>query len=206
MKTKWITSILFFYILVGCTKSQSKMEFFIKLNNEKLSKSLAVFNDSLLTFFPTELDTTDCIDGLSVNSSYKDNPQEVKYISIYKEYNEKDKVRLKEFIRQSEIYEFSDPCLFFIRRDYNVYGFNRNRNGRDKCKKFVPIPYPDLFGTDEFPDDTEFYIYQAVPGLFYDYKPSYLRYYLPEEWKNGLSRGFAISEKKNKILYWVVIW
>lgn len=34
----------------------------------------------------------------------------------------------------------------------------------------------------------------------------YMRYYLPEDWKNGMSRGIAVSEKEKNIYYWLIMW
>lgn len=57
------------------------------------------------------------------------------------------------------------------------------------------------------PEDLKVYVIEAVPG---DYFVSNIlktkRYSKLGIWKNGYSRGVAISEKEKSITYWLVIW
>ncbi len=51
-----------------------------------------------------------------------------------------------------------------------------------------------------------FFVISSSPGNFL--KKDYLTdgKGLPEEWKNGYSRGIAINEKDNELIYWLEIW
>jgi hypothetical protein len=42
-----------------------------------------------------------------------------------------------------------------------------------------------------------------MPDKFLSDKSHYL---LPKEWKHGYSKGVALNDKKNRIIYWMILW
>jgi len=100
----------------------------------------------------------------------------------------------------------------------------------EKCNKWFenkyPIPYFEYFDfnlgdnnkVEEIdgethhnfiyiiPSDLEVYVLEAEAGNFwkvdcYEKRPEELK-----EWKNGYSKGIAISKKESIIMYWTIVW
>lgn len=100
----------------------------------------------------------------------------------------------------------------------------------EKCHKFFnkkyPIPYFESYNfklggeyiekvvdgktvgeyTYSIPSDLEVYVIEAEPGNFWKEKCPEPRPESLKEWKNGYSKGIAISKKEKLIVYWVIIW
>lgn len=53
-------------------------------------------------------------------------------------------------------------------------------------------------------DNFVIYVLDSEPGNYR--KELEPLYYMPEEWKNGYSRGVCINKKIGVIIYWVIIW
>lgn len=57
------------------------------------------------------------------------------------------------------------------------------------------------------PEDLKVYVIESVSGdYFANEVERSTRYSLLEKWKNGYSRGIAISEKYNIVLFWLIVW
>lgn len=90
----------------------------------------------------------------------------------------------------------------------------------DKNKDYVPVPnfYRLNYDTDTFASDRDplnnklpegytIYVVDAYPGVFIKEEWLTQGKGLPKEWKNGYSRGYAISKDKSKnIVYWLIVW
>ena len=80
--------------------------------------------------------------------------------------------------------------------------FKRNyRNNNNN----IAIPF---FNNDDIDNIRDFKIYliAAESGTYLrEYLPNN-KNLLPKNWQHGYSKGFAISEKENIIVYWVMIW
>lgn len=89
----------------------------------------------------------------------------------------------------------------------------RKRIGNDSSLN--PLPnFPEIFEpglkivkfTDLDMNDFDFFIINASPGRFLEEKYLTEGKGLPEQWKNGYSRGFAINEKDRELIYWYEVW
>lgn len=75
----------------------------------------------------------------------------------------------------------------------------------------LPIP---LFEIDGFKGDTQYgltddfivYVMGAEPGRYMEDKYLHDCECLPENWKHGYSKGVALSDKRQVIIYWVAVW
>ena len=100
----------------------------------------------------------------------------------------------------------------------------------DKCNKWyenrIPIPYFESYnfelGTKEIkkevggethykyiysiPSDLKVYVIQAESGNFWKESCNEKRPEKLKEWKNGYSKGVAISQKENIVVYWSMLW
>jgi len=76
---------------------------------------------------------------------------------------------------------------------------------KEQIKKEVDgeMYYLDIF---DVPSDLQVYVIEAEAGKFWkedckEWRPKALK-----EWQNGYSKGIAMSEKENIIVYWAMIW
>lgn len=61
---------------------------------------------------------------------------------------------------------------------------------------------PSVIDINQF----DIYIIEAIPGLFLDKENLSNGQCMPSDWKNGFSRGVAINETNNNVIYWLEIW
>lgn len=52
----------------------------------------------------------------------------------------------------------------------------------------------------------DLYIIEAKKGKFLAENNLSFGYGLPEEWRNGYTRGVAVNEDKGIVIYWLEIW
>jgi|WetSurMetagenome_2_1015567.scaffolds.fasta_scaffold28972_3 hypothetical protein len=110
----------------------------------------------------------------------------------------------------------SDSCLLIIQRfgmnekeKYSVYTDSLFM----RCKCFS-YPIPDFTILNKcmnknfylLPDDFTLYVIDAKPGIFMDSLCLSKGLGLPKEWKNGYSKGIAVSKKRSAIIYWLDVW
>lgn len=75
----------------------------------------------------------------------------------------------------------------------------------------LPVP---LFEIDEYKgktmsgltDDFKLYVLDARPGKYIDEKNLQKCECLPEKWKHGYTKGVALSDEKQVVIYWVTVW
>jgi len=194
MRSVLIIFIAFIPFFIGACQNNVKSKYkesFILSDYAKWKKQ---FPDSLITHFPNDLGK----DWISYGSSCKNSPKSMLYLTLLKKLSEEDKIILKNRISTP------DSCLIKIYLNRNTYGFNRK--GLGKCSTFIPIPDYDLINDgNKSPSDTKYYVLETSKRIFINHD-LYLRYYLPKEWKNGMSRGVGVSEKENIIFYWLIMW
>lgn len=82
-----------------------------------------------------------------------------------------------------------------------------------KCiGNMFPIPnfidYPKVSPTDTFALGNSFtiYILEAKPGIHFDKYDLRPFDHMPNKWKNGYSKGMALSETQRTVIYWGLIW
>lgn len=56
------------------------------------------------------------------------------------------------------------------------------------------------------PDDLIVYVVESKNGNFWKVNNSEPRPVLPQKWKHGFSRGYAISSTLNMVCYWMMAW
>jgi hypothetical protein len=127
----------------------------------------------------------------------------------------------EDFERKSiSVYGANDSCLFvvnrFVSRDnyYNVKPSAEEMEHIDlECYKgLFPVPnfWHNKFTTNEtncrLPADFKIYVIKSKAGKYLDDRYLTEGWFMPKEWKNGYSKGVAISEDRNIIIYWLTIW
>lgn len=100
----------------------------------------------------------------------------------------------------------------------------------EKCNKLItnklPIPYFESYNSGKgekvvekivngesyfdykytVPDDLQVFVIQAEAGDFWTVDCNEKRPESLKEWQHGYSKGFAISEKEDMLIYWTMIW
>jgi hypothetical protein len=150
------------------------------------------FPDSLVKHFPAVYPE----DVVLLNTSARNVPQTIKYFVLTRKVDdlELDSFNNLEFI--------SDSCLFPIHLRRNEYGFNYH--AYPGCKELFPIPSEEIMSTSSNPD-IRYCVIESNNKLIYQHD-KYMRHYLPNEWKNGVSRGIGVSYAEKTVFYWLVLW
>ncbi len=188
-------TILTLFLFYSCSDSQENI---YKLELQKMNKNYTLwkseFPDSLTAHFPEQMDTN----FISYGSSYRNTPKEILYLSLEKRITEKEKEKFKNLTPAK------DSCIIRIYANKYTYGFDKR--GLGNCISYIPVPDLKLVSVlNPVPDDYKYYLIELSHQTFINHK-MYFRNYLPDEWKNGMSRGIGISEKENIILYWLIMW
>jgi hypothetical protein len=93
-----------------------------------------------------------------------------------------------------------------------VTDIDTNKIEKDCYKSLKPIPNfidvknPVLKSDIKLNSSYTIFVIESKPGKYfseYDLKPSPQ---MPKNWKNGYSKGIAISEKENTVIYWANVW
>lgn len=64
----------------------------------------------------------------------------------------------------------------------------------------------DSNSSTNLPDDYLVYVIEAEKGVHWDDKHHEENWFMPEEWKDGFSRGIALNDNSNIVIFWVVVW
>ena len=137
-------------------------------------------------------------------------------------YNNIEIKQLKEIFSEKSIsvYNSSDYDLITIKDKGSMRWGKQKKIYYDSIvinnQHYFPIPYfsghRDIFGVDSIYSNTPsglskdftIYVIDAKPGVYLDgISPVD---YLPKGWEVGYSKGVCISEKKNTVIYWFVVW
>lgn len=114
------------------------------------------------------------------------------------------------------IYNPDDSCLLIIRR----FGLNYKEKYQSYSDSLLTVcnrlslPIPNFEYLNQsfnivsylLPDDFTLYVIDAEPGVFIDTTCLSQGLGLPEYWKNGFSKGIAVSKKREAIVYWLDVW
>jgi len=118
------------------------------------------------------------------------------------------------------IYNANDTCLLIVNRfatEGNYYDVSPSKTelelvDKNCYSKLFPIPnfwHNDLTTEETYcklPPDFRLYVIDAKSGKYFDEKYLTDGRYMPQEWKNGYSKGVAVSKKRNIAIYWLNIW
>lgn len=145
------------------------------------------------------------------------------------EYVPEVQTRLNEVlvnINPKEVYEADDLNLVTIKMtgdiERGIVSKNFYKSLTINNKIYYPIPYftfvefngmiekitdLDVFSTETSSgllDDFQIYILESESGIFWEGLTPLD--YMPEGWKNGISKGIAVNKKKNIFVTWFIVW
>ncbi len=205
----------FIILLQGCKHSIE-----IKRANDKYQKEvLSLFNEDYLEHFPKRIeylpiqyviDTTNYYDHprLILISSYPNDVIDtmVNYFSAIAlakyNANQKDLLIVNRFTRKDNWSTKRKASNLKIKH----YIEESNFNGKYPIPNFWDIDISANRNECMLPSDFSIVVLEAKAGIFFSQKYHTKGKYMPEGWKNGFSRGVAISKKRGIIVYWLIIW
>ena len=223
MKKLIVVCFLLMY-LTSC--SQNKKDVRQLFENDYKFK-LGIFGSKLTNFFPKTLpDGVRNISATYLNDKLVKGCFGVGYIFLAAYYpNEEFNANKHKFDSISKaIYNPTDTTLILvfsytdkIEIEGKIYDNGEDPERRLLAKKNVttstslPIPLfePDIYkGKAPYglSEDFNMYVFDAKLGKFI--KEEYLQECdcLPEKWKHGYSKGVALSEKQQIVIYWTIVW
>ena len=178
---------------------------------------------NIFSHFPKPTGDPIAFSGVKVLSSSKKTSGYLYQFSSFDDDNKNiDKVRKDSYIFKTK-YDSQDNIII------DLYGFKYDRKSdynmwhKDKypVPKFEEVDF--LLGTefemseDEkgnvrtvsnyvVPSDLEVVVVDSKSGYFWKASLDNKRPETLREWKHGYSRGYAVSEKYKKIVYWTIVW
>lgn len=210
--------VLFLLLLLlpkmSCDNPGNYRKEYLKNVDKKYQEIKTNFSD-LIEHFPAKLDTNylydrwtiDPMEEFSLELGYKFSAD--KYETLFHMYEN----RISE-------YNTTDTCLLILNR-YNtkdnyqyikLSDIDTNLISRDCYFGLFPIPNfsTSIFYSEEtdchLPPDFNIIVLDSKPGEFLEIEKLTKGIFMPVEWKNGFSRGVAISKMKQVIIYWTIIW
>lgn len=213
MKTIHIVKLLITItiLLVFCTCNFStKTSDIVKAKNEKYYNSLNRFNKNMINHFPDKVNEESHL--------YERFSPKVGEVGIHLMTFFETTPMIDHILAQ---YMPNDDSLLVINRFANKqnYGYNISISTKDsiqiekECflgKYPVPNFWSNIYSTDsttcKLPNDFTLYVLDAKPGKFIDISMLTDGRSMPKKWKNGFSKGIAISEERKIAIYWLVVW
>jgi hypothetical protein len=185
------------------------------------SESKKYFQKDLLEHFP--LDTAKKIlKVISFEGRYPDSIcKSGKSMDLCVLYSHQEIIKIKQIIevKAKEKIHFGDTCQLVICKFNNFY----DKKSYDSLTNYLTIhcklessPIPtfiddfkilkDWLGKKNVNEDLTVYILDSKQGEFLEKQYLTEGLGLSHSWKNGYSRGTALSEKNNYVIYWVNVW
>lgn len=217
MENLKILSIIIMLILTSCKNEANK------LNNSKANQRYIDFkkdfDSSFVRHFPESILSERSFFTSKMNISKNDvgfylYEYDVEESSIYKIMSENQKRAIAKYNSQ-------DSILFIVNRYETIqtYKYREAVSIEDSIYlidnfflNFYPIPnFIDYENAKKskgiwIPKGYKIYVLEAKPGVSYKEFELLPNPQMPENWKNGFSRGIAINEKEKTVIYWGVIW
>jgi hypothetical protein len=188
-------------------------------SNEKYIKSKNEFDSKLTEFFPQKL--------LYLPRNTINNKDISKNDVCFILYEYKvDKNAIDSVIKNVQNkyiakYSSEDTCLLIVNRFETLETLKNmeeviitdsTKVNQDCYKKLYPIPnfidynFPRKNNDLKLEGNFDIYVLEAKSGNYFkkfDLQPNPQ---MPEEWKNGYSKGIAINKQKGTVIYWGIIW
>lgn len=112
-------------------------------------------------------------------------------------------------------YNWNDSCLFIIHRNETIDPFDDEQvdtiNKQECLRNKLPIPNfvnlsrPNSKHGISMDSTFNVFVLESKAGNYSTYKMAPLAF-MPNKWKNGFSRGIAISNERAVVIYWLIIW
>lgn len=178
---------------------------------------------NIFEHFPESTDTPSLFRGVKMLPTSNDIFGYLYQYSTFEKDNKNIEIIRKDSFVYKTQYKSSDNIVF------NSYGFrdNDNLSFNHWYKDKYPMPsfedmnfslgmvFEEVLKSNGkidkesqyvIPLDLEVIVLDAKPGYYWKIKSDNKRPDSLKEWQHGYSRGYAISEKYKKIVYWTIVW
>jgi len=208
-------------VCIGCSANtnndRSTNSKLLKDLNEKFFNTKSFFGKELVNHFPKRITE----ENITFTENLSPEMGNLEFILI----NKMENTQILELIttlkkKSITIYNACDSCLLvvnrFARKD-NFYDIKLTESDsklvdRDCYSSLFPVPnfWHNDYTTDStecrLPRDFNIYVLEAKSGKHFDDKYLTDGRFMPEKWRNGYSKGVAVSEKRNVVIYWLLVW
>lgn len=216
---RYCVLIILLVIHTGCNSNRNKLvnDKILSDLNAKYSEAKAFFGKDFVNHFPKNISK----DNITFNEGFSPELGNLELILIDHLVNNSSTSIIAEFKKKSiAIYEANDSCLLIVNRFAtrdNYYNIELSAADKlminNKCSSdHYPVPnfWHNDFTTEKtqckLPSDFRLFVLEAKSGKYFDEDKLTDGRFMPRKWKNGYSKGVAISQVRNVIIYWLVIW
>lgn len=200
-------------IFQGCDNKAFLIE-----NNNRFKEYKLDFSDTLINQFPVKI-LYPVVDIVS-NTNLKKNDIGLLLYEYDVKVSDIKNLRKKIIKEAIQNYKSKDSCFLIVNRfeteetysKFEVVEINDSLIDKHCNENLLPIPnfiasnYPKNKNDLNLDDSFEIFVLESKPGKHFknfDVQPSLQ---MPKKWKNGFSKGIAISEKNRVVIYWSIIW
>lgn len=117
-----------------------------------------------------------------------------------KEKFESLKIQLKK--EAKNINNSADSCLLIVD--------SKENQNLTNCDSYYPIPQKTIYNFEgdkwKRQENCEIVLLDYQSGLFFENEYLTSKEYLPKDWENGYSKGYAFDNNEQIIMYWLIIW
>ena len=214
---KKLLIVLLAFFIVACSKQNTKNQNSSSIYKGDIQRIEKHFPTGMLEHFPNKL-----------NGSYMfevDYPSTIKHnnrcgVILVNYYN--DKFFQIDTLLDNIEYKVKpdEKCLLVVDMfDDKATGEVYLDNLKKYCTEFLP-PIPNFYkilrdeeqieflesGSGRLSDKYTLFIYESKKGKFLPDKNLPFGYGLPNQWKNGISKGIALNKKDKIAIFWLEIW
>jgi len=191
---------------------------------KKLSFSSEIKKNDLFSYFPKLIKTdnfyyeesppsTDCKYGgyfylIDKKTSYQNKIDSIlsRDIVKYKTTYNKDNIIINLSMLNNNIFPIKKCNNYFIKKSpipyFESYNFGLGKNIYEKINKGNTL-YNYVY---VMPKDLIVYVIESNSGNFWKKSCKEKRPLSLKEWQHGFSKGFAVSEEENLMVFWVILW
>ena len=225
---KFLFTSLLIVSFGGCNTNSYMRNLNHLFNEQKVAFGKEMNMSNLLTHFPKKI--------INKNVFFEAKPPTYSYSHKYRkqfgdiflavnksEYHKEFSALLNEEMSYVSAYTDSNTII-------NLSELRKDIFPVEKCNKWyqnkLPIPYFESYDfglgdqetkkkvdgvlcfeyTHVIPSDLQVYVINAEAGDFWKESCNEKRPLALKEWQHGYSKGFAVSEEQNIVIYWVMIW
>ncbi len=209
--------LLISVFLFGCTTQNSSQDQIFKDLNISYGNAKSFFGNIFVDHFPKKIGES----NITFSEGFSPDMGNLELIVYNKFENNKTSSLTKLYKNKAiAIYKSEDTCLLVVNRFATKDSYYK-LSSTEKEKKMIekecynnlyPVPnfWHSPFTTYEtqckLPKGYELYVLEAKSGKYFNAKYLSDGWFMPLKWKNGYSKGVAISKENNIIIYWLIIW
>jgi len=201
----------FLFFLTSCEKK-------ITYNVVENEKYIEKFEEDFTNQFPKKIEC----DYYNIRANTNRDRNNVGLLLFAYGVAEKDILEEKNKAKKLAVakYNSKEKCLLIVNR-FETFETNENLKNpeidslkiENECEKnLYPIPnfidyhVQNKVNDLKLDDSFEVYVFEAKQGNNFAEYQLLPCSQMPEKWKNGYSKGIAISESKKIVIYWSVMW